>query len=146
MIKDNQKYLNRLRIVIDALIVVGTFMLAYKLRFGILTNFEPFKRNAHDGYVPYYIYVRNLFYILPTYMIVYYRLGLYRPYRTSLRGDAWKLIEANIIGILVFTAVLYAVKENNVSRWVFPIFAFLNYVVDLTFRVAVVKVLRFMRK
>ena len=79
-------------------------------------------------------------------MIVYYRLGLYRPYRTSLRGDAWKLIEANIIGILVFTAVLYAVKENNVSRWIFPIFAFLNYVVDLTFRVAVVKVLRFMRK
>ncbi|MCR5637315.1 MAG: undecaprenyl-phosphate glucose phosphotransferase [Lachnospiraceae bacterium] len=146
MIKDNQKYLNRLRIVFDALIVVASFMLAYKLRFGILTNFEPFKRNAHDGYVPYYIYVRNLFYILPTYMIVYYRLGLYRPYRTSLRGDAWKLIEANIIGILVFTAVLYAVKENNVSRWIFPIFAFLNYVVDLTFRVAVVKVLRFMRK
>ena len=42
MIKDNQKTFNRLYIVLDAMLIVGAYFLAYPLRFHVLTAFRPF--------------------------------------------------------------------------------------------------------
>ena len=70
------------------------------------------------------IYIRNIFYIVPIYLVIYNMLGLYKPYRTGLRKDAFNLVKANILGLFVFATALYALKESNISRWLFLIFRF----------------------
>ena len=39
MIKDNQKTINHLFIIIDAILIVGAYFLAYPLRFRVLSSF-----------------------------------------------------------------------------------------------------------
>ncbi len=146
MIKDNQKTLNRMHVVVDGIIIILAFIIAYRLRFGFLTRFNMFARNPGDGFVKFDIYIRNIFYIVPIYLVIYNMLGLYKPYRTGLRKDAFNLVKANILGLFVFATALYALKESNISRWLFLIFPLLNFIFDLIFRSVVMKILRIMRK
>ncbi len=56
MIKDNQKHLNRIHVVIDAVIIVIAYMIAYGIIFGFSGN---------NAGLPRGIYFSALLYIVP---------------------------------------------------------------------------------
>ena len=65
MIKDNQKYLNRMQVVLDGLVIIASYALAWYLRFrsGLM--------EVDGWYLPFEIYMRALTYIVPGYLILY---------------------------------------------------------------------------
>ena len=66
MIKDNQKYFNRLHLLIDALVIVGSYMLSWYLKFE--GPFSDKNIGAHSmGF-----YFAALYFVVPVYIIFYY--------------------------------------------------------------------------
>ena len=66
MIKDNQKYFNRLHVIIDALVIVGSYMLSWYLKFE--GPFADKTKGAHSmGF-----YFAALYFVVPVYIIFYY--------------------------------------------------------------------------
>lgn len=150
MIKENQRLLNFFHLLIDALIIIISFMLAYFLRFDELRS--PLIR-YHIIYKPvgrYFSmmqYMEMLVFLVPFYIIAYYFFNLYNPKRTaSKRFELWSLIKANAVGILYCTTVLYFMNETFYARLFLGLFFVLNTVFDFLFRHIVSKILKRMRR
>ncbi|MBR4781296.1 MAG: undecaprenyl-phosphate glucose phosphotransferase [Lachnospiraceae bacterium] len=147
MIKDNQKTFNRLYIVLDAMLIVGAYFLAYPLRFRVLTAFRPFAIQDGERFLAFTIYARKIIFLLPGYLIIYGISGLYKPRRGHSRIRViGNLIEANLLGIFYFAFLIFIQKENDISRWFYLIFGALNLTFGLALRYAISKVLRTVRK
>ena len=148
MIKDNQKSLNRLHIIIDGILIVVAFVLSYWLRFHVLTRFPVFALSQDERYYSLAKYAQNLYYLVPAYLVIYANCGLYRPRRGGGRGllEYWNLFKGNILGLLVFATVLYAIHENDISRGLFVTFAVLNFIFGAGFRFCLGRILRAVRK
>ncbi len=146
MIKDNQKLLNRLHVVIDAILIVAAFVLAYYLRFHVLCRFSVFALEANERYYSLAKYAENLYYLVPVYLLVYNGFGLYKPKRGGTRMHIWNLFRANVFGLIIFAAVLYVIKEMHISRGLFVTFAGLNFIFGVAFRYILNRILWEMRK
>ena len=147
MIKDNQKILNRIQIMIDGLLVILSYISAYYLRFYVLSHWDFFKRGPNEMYYPMEVYAKYLILLVPAYLIFYSVFSLYKPQRSSSRRILlWNLAEANALGVLVFTFALYVTREQDLSRKFFFIFIVTNIAFNLAFRFAIAKVLSEMRK
>ena len=147
MIKDNQKTFNRLYIVLDAMLIVGAYFLAYPLRFRVLTAFRPFAIQDGERFLAFTIYARKIIFLLPGYLIIYGISGLYKPRRGHSRIRViGNLTEANLLGIFYFAFLIFIQKENDISRWFYLIFGALNLTFGLALRYAISKVLRTIRK
>ena len=83
MIRDNQRLLNRLHILVDALILVFSFLAAYHLRFRLLIQMPVFALAENERYYSIGYYARNLYYLVPVYLVIYFMCGLYRPEKGS---------------------------------------------------------------
>lgn len=150
MIKENQRLLNIFHLIIDALIIVFSFILAYFLRFSKVNS--PLIKlgiidEPHGHYLLMTEYMEMLLFLVPFYIIAYYFFNLYNPMRSSSRRlELWALIKANAIGILYCTAVLYFMNANYYARLFLGIFFISNIVLDFLFRHIVSKVLKHMRR
>ena len=147
MIKDNQKMLNKFHIILDALFIIISYVLSYFLRFNsFLTNFELF----NVGEAKYYDilgYVQFLVYLLPGYLIIYAICNLYNPKRNrSHRVQIWDVVKANVLGLLYFAALLYVMKEADISRGFMGSFAFVNITLAIIFRLLLSNLLMYVRK
>lgn len=118
MIKENQKYLNRLQIVLDILIVIVSFIAAYSIRFLLMEGIVSISlRESLQGIV----------YFLPVYVFLYYIFQLYTPARTSsVFREFGKIIRANAVGALIFILALYLLKLIDFSRIMLVFFVILN--------------------
>jgi len=142
MIKDNQKVFNRLLVAIDAFIIGVAFILSYYIKFYILVD------GPGIGVLPVREYVRLLLFLIPGYLLLYYRCDVYSPKRT-VRGkyEVYGIIQANTVGIATLIIVLYVlIKEINYSRSVMAIFYVLNIGMTSVFRYVLRKTLRTFRK
>ena len=84
MIKDNQKYFNRLHVVLDAVVVAASYMLAWYLKFA-----SPFSDiDASVGVLSMRTYFQMLYVIVPGYIVLYYYFNLYTPKRATEIGRA----------------------------------------------------------
>ena len=147
MIKDNQKTFNRLYIVLDAMLIVGAYFLAYPLRFHVLTAFKPFALQEGERFLAFTIYARKIIFLLPGYLVIYGISGLYKPRRGHSRIRViGNLIEANLLGIFYFAFLIFIQKENDISRWFYLIFGALNLIFGLALRYVISKVLRTIRR
>ena len=148
MIKDNQKTLNRLHIVIDGILIALAYLLAYQLRFRILVRLPFFALADGVGYFSLAYYAQNLYFLVPGYLVIYSICNLYKPKRGGgSRLEYWNLLKANVLGLLVFTTMNYAAKENDLSRgMILFIFPVVNYTFGVLFRSALGRILRVMRK
>ena len=147
MIKDNQKTFNRLYIVLDAMLIVGAYFLAYPLRFRVLTAFKPFALQEGERFLAFAIYARKIIFLLPGYLVIYGLSGLYKPRRGHSRIRViGNLIEANLLGIFYFAFLIFIQKENDISRWFYLIFGALNLIFGLALRYVISKVLRTIRR
>ena len=150
MIKGNQKLLNIIRFIIDVLILVFSFILAYKLRFdeeqSILIQWQIIEEPI-GLYGTLEEYMQMLFLLIPCYLVSYYAIHLYDPKRvTSRKSQAYNIFKANVVGILYCTAGLYFIKSGNYARLFIVIFVITNFILELIFRLLITTILRRFRK
>ncbi|MGN1147703.1 MAG: undecaprenyl-phosphate glucose phosphotransferase [Lachnospiraceae bacterium] len=141
MIKDNQKLFNRLHLIMDALIIVVSYAIAWILHFRIFNYFGP-----ESGILPMEHYMRALVFIVPAYILLYYYCKVYTPQRTSSYGrEIYNIICANTIGLVAFIVLLYIVKQNDYSRKMICMFYVLNISLTALSRLIVRRILRSFR-
>ena len=127
MIKDNQKTINHLLILLDALLITGAYFLAYPLRFSILSSVGPLALEEGERFLSFEVYAQKIIYLLPGYLIIYNMCGLYKPRRGHSRiRILGYLIEANILGIFYFAFIIFMTKQSDISRWFYVIFGALS--------------------
>lgn len=141
MIKDNQKVFNRLLVVMDAFLTGISFILAYYVKFYILND------GPGPGVLPIQDYYGLLPFIIPAYLLLYYRCNVYTPKRTMRRWhEIYGILQANTIGIAALIIILYMIiKEINYSRSVMVIFYAQNIFLMSCSRIALRKSLRTIR-
>ena len=141
MIKDNQKVFNRLLVLLDAAITGASFILSYYIKFYI------FEKGPGVGVLPVADYIRLLIFIVPGYVLLYYRCNVYSPKRTvRKRFEIYGIVQANTIGIAALIIVLYMiVKQIDYSRSVMVLFYMTNIFLTSAFRVVLRDGLRSMR-
>lgn len=142
MIKDNQKYFNRMHVVIDAAVIAVSYIIAWLLKF-VSPFFEDSVRSLSFEW-----YMLALIPLIPTYLILYYAFGLYTPKRVQGRRlEFSNVVKANTVGMLLFIGILFVVlKEINFSRSMLFLFYFLNIFLDETVRMIIRYILRNIRK
>lgn len=141
MIKDNQKLLNRLHVVVDGLVIIFSYIAAWYLRFrsGIF-DLDPWFLSLQE-------YMRILLVVVPGYLVLYYIFQLYTPKRVQGRRlEAWHVAQANAIGLMAFILLLYVSKESNFSRTMIFIFFLVNVVTEIIVRNILREGLRNMRR
>lgn len=141
MIKNNQSVLNKLMVLIDALIIGGTFVLSYLIKFYILES-EP-----GVGVLPLRSYVTLLPFLIVVYLIIYLMTNVYTPKRTTgMWGELWMLFRANIFGLGVLIIALFGVIHGRpYARSVIAIFFVLSMCVESFFRIMIRSILRRIR-
>ncbi|HIS26623.1 MAG TPA: undecaprenyl-phosphate glucose phosphotransferase [Candidatus Pullilachnospira intestinigallinarum] len=142
MIKDNQKYFNRMHVVIDAAVIAVSYISAWALKF-----VSPFFQDSVRS-LSFEWYMLALIPLIPTYLILYSAFGLYTPKRVQGRRlEFSNVVKANTVGLLLFIGLLFVVlKEINFSRSMLFIFYFVNIVLEEAVRMAIRYVLRDIRK
>ena len=144
MIKDNQKTLNKLHVVIDGCLLALAYIYSYYLRFeSPITKF--FVKNKY--YFSLEKYASVLIYLIPGYLIIYFYCNLYGPKRGRRRRlDLWNIIKANAFGLAYFTFVLYLTNEKYYARGVTILFFLTNIVFDTIFRFILAFILKMARR
>lgn len=147
MIKDNQKMLNWVHVVMDACIVAISYVLSYYLRFySPLTNLH-FLRVEYGTFYPLRVYSSWLIFIIPMYLLIYYFNRLYTPKRGKRRWlEVVNIIIANTFGIAFFTFILYLRKEGDISRQFLGVFYGTNIVLSSSARLLLAYALRVARR
>ena len=106
MIKDNQKRLNRLHILLDILVTV----VAYALAWFIVISGKVLPLD--EGVLKPQVYFMALIFIVPIYLILYASFHLYVPKRIQgRRSELANICKANVIGLMLFTFVLFGLRR-----------------------------------
>lgn len=143
MIKDNQKYFNRLHVVLDALLIVVTYVFAWFLKFR--SGIRPFYTGLDS--VSKEKYFGALLIIVPMYLLLYYLCNMYKAKRSgSVKREVYNIVVANSIGVALFIGALFMVHQDNFSRTMLFYFYILNIGADSALRVFIHKWLRILRK
>lgn len=143
MIKDNQKYFNRLHVVLDGLVVALAYAVAWFIRFksGLWPEEGDFIGTLSPG-----VYFSALLPIVPAYLILNYIFNLYTSKRySSTKRDISNVIKSNSVGLVLFLGVLYVIDQNDFSRGMIFVFAALNVIGQSGSRIFIRKVLRTFR-
>ena len=139
MIKDNQKHLNRIHVVLDAMIIMVSYLLAWWIQFTFLAD-------PKAGKLPMQTYMMALLFVVPGYLLLYDAFHLYKPKRVSGRMlEAGNLFLANMVGLLGFIFVLFLVKKSDFSRGLILLFTMINFALTLCERSFIRIVLRDIR-
>lgn len=141
MIKDNQKYFNRLHVLMDAVVISVSYLLAWMLRF-----IGPFADTAVRA-LTFEQYMLALIFIVPGFLILYKAFNLYAPMRMQGRRLVLSnIMKANILGMLLIIFTLYMLKEDDFSRGVIYLFFGVNVILGWSARMLIFYILRDMRK
>ena len=96
MIKDNQKYFNRLQVVIDAAVTAVSYLFSWWIQFTFWTP-------KTQGRLSFSTYMLALVFVIPAYLLLYDGFRLYQPRRISgKRVEAGNIFLANMVGLLMF--------------------------------------------
>lgn len=113
MINDGQKILNRIHVLLDALMVVIAYLCAYTMRF-VVQKAETYQW-SEEPFAPEALmyYGRALIFIVPGYVILYMIFGLYgHKSIAGRRREISGIFFANIIGVSMLTTGLYIIKNS----------------------------------
>ncbi len=140
MIKDNQRLFNRLHVVLDAIMIAGSYALAIVIRFMTPIN------NPSIYHLPYDVYFMPTPFLVVGYLALYYQFSLYSSKRSSSRKvELYNIIKANIVGLIAFMVVLYAINQPNFSRSMIIIFFLVNIALCTLERNIIRYILRYFR-
>lgn len=143
MIKDNQKYFNRLHLVVDAIVVGLSYSLAWYFKFA--TSFN--ENDPTVGVLDKSTYFEVLYFLIPLYVVLYYMFGTYAPKRaTRFRYEISGILKANTVGIVVFMMFLYMIEQYHISRVMIGAFYVINIVLTAIVRALIRRLLQLFRK
>jgi len=126
MIKENQKYLNRLQILLDLSLVALAMGIAYWARFVLLDGARSLSSQQM---------VRIVGCTVALYGVLYSRMGLYRPKRReSLYKECAEILQANALGLVCLMVAFFIFKIVDFSRGQLMIFFVTNVVLMLSER------------
>ncbi len=142
MIKDNQVHLNRAHVIVDGLLVAGSYALSYYLKFeSVFANRTP------GGRLSMPVYFSALYYLIPSYLLLYYMVQLYTSRRALRLWDEFvDIVQANVMGVIGFLVVLYIINQPDFSRSMIAIFFVMNTALTTIAHWLLRKFLRFIRK
>ena len=143
MIKDNQKYFNRLHVVLDAAVIAASYMLAWYLKFA-----SPFSNiDASVGVLDMRTYFQMLYVIVPGYLILYYNFNLYTPKRATVhKYEILNIFQANTVGLVLLMAGWYLVAQIDFSRGMMAYFYILNIILTNISRSLIRALLQYFRE
>ena len=143
MIKDNQKYFNRLHVVLDAVIIAVSYMLAWYIKFASpISNIDP-----TTGVLSMRTYFQMLYAIVPGYLILYYSFNLYTPKRATVhKYEILNIFQANVVGLILLMAGWYLVEQIHFSRAMMAYFFILNILLTTLGRSFIRMVLQYFRE
>lgn len=143
MIRDNQKVLNRIHVLLDAMLIAGSYILAWYIKFVLL-------KSADDALVGHHSmekYFSLLYYIIPGYLVIYYLCNLYISKRySSVEREIFNVIKANVLGLGVVIVIMYIMKLQDFSRAMMFYFFLLSTFGTVIERQVIRKILRTLRK
>lgn len=143
MIKDNQKYFNRLHLLMDAVIVTCSYILAWYLKFESVFA----TKRLGVGVLGKETYFYALYFIVPGYIILYYSFNMYTSKRTARRKyEVYGILKSNTVGALLFIVALYVVNQPNFSRSMIFIFYVVNIVLTTLSRQVLRNLLQYFRR
>lgn len=143
MIKDNQKVFNRLHLLVDAVVVAFSYLLAWYIKF--CTTFADTEPGA--GALDMGTYFSFLYFVVPEYIILYYFFNMYAPKRgTRRKYELEGILKANTVGIVLFIVVLYMIKQQHFSRFMMGAFFVINIVLTTISRTMIRNTLLYFRK
>ena len=146
MIKNHQKTLNRIHVIIDLILVVVAYALSYGFRF-LWLGWIPIFKETPGTYLEFGVYMSYLIFILPGYLVILLTNGVYRPQRSTGRFlEIMRIVRINIVGMFYIMALLFLIKEINISRLFLVVFFSLNVFFELAYRFVLRRVLRKLRK
>ena len=142
MIKDNQVHLNRAHVIVDGLLVAGSYALSYYLKFESV-----FANRTLGGRLSMPVYFSALYYLIPSYLLLYYMVQLYTSRRALRLWDEFvDIVQANVMGVIGFLVVLYIINQPDFSRSMIAIFFVTNTTLTTFAHWLLRKFLRFIRK
>ncbi len=145
MIKENQKYFNRLHVVIDALVIYAAFCFSYYIRY-ICPLFE--------SIMPRYGYWRKLsqyqpmiIAAIPIFLLLYMKFNLYKPKRERSRVTEYaNIIKADTVGMIFIMLLTVVLGIEHVSRSLLLLFYFMMILMTIIERAIVWTVLEKTRR
>ena len=138
MIKENQKYLNRVQIGLDLSLVAVSMALAYWVRFELLDGVKVLPQGQM---------LEVVCWLVPVYGLLYSWMGLYRPKRREvLFKEVVEIFKANGLGLLGLMVGLYFFKIVDFSRMQLIIFFVTNMTLMVLERILIRLALRHFRR
>ena len=128
MIEENQRHLNRLLVLVDALVIIISFWASWFLRFRTHIFGE------YTEVIRLSIYILTLALNVFALIVLYSAFGLYSKRMNRMRTDISNILKANAIGFLVFSALLFAIKIYHFSRGMYYLFFAINVILEVVVR------------
>lgn len=143
MIRDNQKYFNRLLVLLDAVVIAASYFTAWFLRLGgSVVELLP-----GTGILAKEIYFAVLLAVIPGYLLLYNSFDMYTSKRMAKQKyEMFNIIKANTVGLLAIMVFMYAAKIPDFSRGMMVLFYGINIVAEAVMRRSVRHTLRYFRK
>lgn len=142
MIRENQRIFNGILILIDIFVILLSLLLAYFVRFRT-TIFGPL-----GGSLPFmHYFIFTIMAIIPTYLLLYYFFGLYKPFRnkSSIFSGADDIVKSAIMAFIILVAILFIIRQPDFSRIMLLLLSLFCMIFTISERALVVYFLRFMR-
>ncbi len=118
MIKDNQKYFNRLQVLLDAVVIAGSYLLSWWLKF------EGPLADTNAGAYTMQFYFSALYFLVPGYLVLYYLNNMYTPKRTRrIETEITQVFASNLAGAFVFLVCIAVFKISDFSRGLIGIYS-----------------------
>lgn len=139
MIRENQKYLNIMQVLLDIVMIYLAFLCAFLFRFYILK----------DGTISF-TFDDSIFMItslVPVYLGLYSTFDLYSSRRIkSFSNESFCIMLSNIIAVFVLISELYFLKAMNFSRQLLGVYPIFCTVFTVSYRGLLRYLLRYFRK
>lgn len=143
LIKDNQKYFNKLLVLLDALVIAATYWLSWFLWLSGLVR----ENDPETGILSVQVYFVAFLVIVPGYLLLYNAFDLYSSKRTAKTiYEIFNIVKANTIGLLAIMVVLFAINIPDFSRGMVGVFYGINIVAESLIRKLVRYWLRRLRR
>ncbi|HCW23688.1 MAG TPA: undecaprenyl-phosphate glucose phosphotransferase [Lachnospiraceae bacterium] len=148
MIKDNQIFFNRMHVVLDGVVVVVSYFLAW------LIKFETPLADTTPGITALSAesYFTALYFIVPFYLVLYSIYNLYSAKRSSrIRSEIANIIKANTVGMIGIMVAFFLIATNvrgvvDFSRSFILLFYLINITLTVLYRYQVRRILYHIRR
>jgi len=122
-------------------VIIISLILAWYLRFE--TNLFGGMGQSGWGFTNYML---PLIVILPTFLLLFYIFGLYRPGRTNtIISEIGDIIKVNFTGLVIFTTLLFIFELVDYSRYVLIVFITFSTIFTIIERISIRNSLRLVR-